>query len=67
MQLEVWAVAVVHRSHDRTGVLWVAQAEGVADLVDCHDHQVGAVAPPLCPQLVFVKVDDARLGSISVG
>lgn len=67
MQLEVRAVSVVHGPHDRAVALRVAQAEGVADLMGGDDPQVEAGALPFGPQLVAVKVDDARLGGVGVG
>ena len=59
MQLEVGLVAAVHGPHQRVGELRVAQAQNVADLVGRYDPQVGAIALPLGPKLIPIKVHDA--------
>lgn len=67
MQLEVAAVTVVHRPHQCTVVLRVAQTQSVADLMGRNDPQVGAVGRPLCPHFILVEMHNARLGGIRVG
>lgn len=67
MQLEVGAVSAVYGSHQCAVVLRVGQAQSMADLMSRHNPQAEALALPLRPQFIRIKVHDAGLWGISVG